>query len=133
MNKLVITLVTLVTISLATVAYGDVKVYNNGTEGRVINRSTDGDFLTYFDNYKVYNFVKDIKNNNNGTVTRLWQPKKDLVKITNYNSYLQTSRGVNVYDFDDVGNQLPSTFKFKEHRYLGEFNINSKTIYRFWK
>lgn len=97
MNKLVITLVTLVTISLATVAYGDVKVYNNGT------------------------------------VTRLWQPKKDLVKITNYNSYLQTSRGVNVYDFDDVGNQLPSTFKFKEHRYLGEFNINSKTIYRFWK
>lgn len=68
MNKLVIALVTLVTISLATVAYGDVKVYNNGT------------------------------------VTRLWKPKKDLVKITNYNSYLQTSRGVNVYDFDDVGN-----------------------------
>lgn len=132
MKKLVITIVTLVAISLTTVAYADIKVYNNGTEGRVINRSTDGDFLTYFDNYKVYNFVKDI-NNDNGTVTRLWQPKKDLVKITDYNSYLKASIGVNVYDFDDVGNQLPSTFKFKEHRYLGEFNINSKTIYRFWK
>lgn len=132
MKKLVITIVTLVAISLTTVAYADIKVYNNGTDGRVINRSTDGDFLTYFDNYKVYNFVKDIKNSD-GTVTRLWQPKKDLVKITDYNSYLKTSRGVKVYDFNDVGNQLPNTFNFKEHKYLGEFNINSFTIYRFWE
>lgn len=68
MKKLLATLTVLLALGVATVAHASVTSnynpdtrynrygYNNGTEGRVINRSTSGAFLTYFDNYRVYNF-----------------------------------------------------------------------------
>ena len=107
--------------------------YNNGTEGRVINRSTSGAFLTYFDNYRVYNFVSETKNSD-GTVTRLWQPKKDVAVITDYNSFSYANDGAKVYNFDEFGNQLPEeSTNFSQLEFLGEFSINSWTAYRFWK
>lgn len=108
--------------------------YNtNSNDGRVINRSTSGAFLTYFDNYRVYNFVSETKNSD-GTVTRLWQPKKDVAVITDYNSFSYANDGAKVYNFDEFGNQLPEeSTDFKSLDFLGEFSINSWTAYRFWK
>ena len=102
-------------------------------DGRVINRSTSGAFLTPYDNYRVYNFVSETKNSN-GTVTRLWQPKKEVAVITNYNSFSYDNDGAKVYNFDEYGNQLPEeSTDFKSLEFLGEFSINSWTAYRFWK
>lgn len=146
MKKLITTLTVLLSICVATVAHASVTSnynpdtrtqrygYNtNSNDGRVINRSTSGDFLTYFDNYRVYNFVSETKNSD-GTVTRLWQPKKDVAVITDYNSFSYANDGAKVYNFDEFGNQLPEeSTDFRSLEFLGEFSINSLTAYRFWK
>ena len=146
MKRLIATLTVLLALGVATVAHASVTSnynpdtrtqrygYNtNSNDGRVINRSTSGAFLTYFDNYRVYNFVSETKNSD-GTVTRLWQPKKDVAVITDYNSFSYANDGAKVYNFDEFGNQLPEeSTDFKSLEFLGEFSINSWTAYRFWK
>ena len=83
MNKNIKTAIIIVLLALgvATVAHASTTNNYKSNDGRVINRSTSGDFLTYFDNYRVYNFVSETKNSN-GTITRLWKPKKEIAVIT---------------------------------------------------
>lgn len=135
MKKLLATLTVLLALGVATVAHASVTSnYSSlSNDGKVINRSTSGAFLTYFDNYRVYNFVSETKNSD-GTVTRLWQPKKEVAVITDYNSFSYANDGAKVYNFDEFGNQLPEeSTDFKSLDFLGEFSINSWTAYRFWK
>ena len=136
MKKLLATLTVLLALGVATVAHASVTSnYNPDTRTQRYgyNRSTSGAFLTYFDNYRVYNFVSETKNSD-GTVTRLWQPKKEVAVITDYNSFSYANDGAKVYNFDEFGNQLPEeSTDFKSLDFLGEFSINSWTAYRFWK
>lgn len=135
MKKLIATLTILSALSGASVAHASVPSnYSSlSNDGKVINRSTSGDFLSYLDNYRIYDFVSETKNSN-GTITRLWKPKKDTTVITNYNSFSYTNDGAKVYSFDELGKQLPvEPMYLKSLEYLGEFNINSYTVYRFYK
>lgn len=135
MKKLIATLTILSALGVASVAHASVQsnYISLSNDGKVINRSTSGAFLTYFDNYRVYNFVSETKNSD-GTVTRLWQPKKEVAVITDYNSFSYANDGAKVYNFDEFGNQLPEELTdFKSLDFLGEFSINSWTAYRFWK
>lgn len=110
MKKLITTLTVLLALGVATVAHASVTSnYNPDTR------------------YNRYGY-------NNGTVTRLWQPKKDVAVITDYNSFSYANDGAKVYNFDEFGNQLPEeSTDFKSLDFLGEFSINSWTAYRFWK
>ena len=133
MKKVTAIISLLIAIGLATVAHASTTNNSNSNDGRVINRSTSGDFLTQFDNYKVYNFVSETKNSN-GTVNRLWQPTKEIAVIVDTDSFSYVGIYTKAYNFDESGKQLTSkSTDFSKLKYLGEFNINSNTVYRFWK
>lgn len=135
MKKLTAIIIVLLALGVATVAHASVPSnYSNlSNDGKVINRSTSGDFLSYLDNYRIYDFVSETKNSN-GTVTRLWQPKKDIAVITDNNSYSYVGIYTKAYNFDESGKQITDkSTDFSKLKYLGDFNINSYTVYRFYK
>lgn len=135
MKKLIATLTILSAFGVASVAHASVPSnYSSlSNDGKVINRSTSGDFLSYLDNYRIYDFVSETKNSN-GTITRLWKPKKEIAVITDNNSYSYVNIYTKAYNFDESGKQITDkSTDFSKLKYLGEFNINSNTVYRFWK
>lgn len=150
MKKVLITLLVALGVALTTTEvnasvslpkYNDSTAYNRygnvaglDVSGRVYNRSTDGAILTYIDNFRVYNFVKEVKDPKDGTAMRYWQPKSEVSVITNPESHSYDNDGAVVYNFDEYGNQLmEETTDFYSLDYLGHLNINGNTVYRYWK
>lgn len=133
MKKLTAIIIVLLAIGVATVAHASTTNNSKSNDGKVINRSTSGDFLSYLDNYRIYDFVSETKNSN-GTITRLWKPKKEIAVITDNNSYSYVNIYTKAYNFDESGKQITDkSTDFSKLKYLGEFNINSCTVYRFYK
>lgn len=135
MKKLTAIIIVLFALGVATVAHASVpsNCSSLSNDGKVINHSTSGDFLSYLDNYRIYDFVSETKNSN-GTTTRLWKPKKEIAVITDNNSYSYVGIYTKAYNFDESGKQITGkSTDFSKLKYLGEFNINSNTIYRFYK
>lgn len=110
--------------------YGHV---DDDVAGRVYNRTTNGDILTYLANFELYNFQGESVDKTDGAIYRYWQPKSEASVINNSNSFSYDNSGRIVYNFDSYGYQLNEGTDFRSKTYIGELNGPNGTIYRYWK
>lgn len=110
--------------------YGHV---DDDVAGRVYNRTTDGDILTYLDNFELYNFQGEEVDKSDGAIYRYWQPKSEASVINDKNSFSYDNSGRIVYNFDSYGYQLSEGTNFGSKTYIGELSGPNGTIYRYWK
>ena len=65
-------------------------------------------------------------------IRRIWNPKKDESVIHDKDSY-SIDDGHKVYNFDSFAYQLPESTDFGKLTYIGYFQLEDGTIYRYWK
>ena len=78
-------------------------------EPQLANYNTDGRYLSEATNFELYNFVREYKD-----------------------SYSMDG-GNKVYNFDSFAYQLPESTDFGKLSYIGHFQLEDGTIYRYWK
>ena len=92
-------------------------------EPQLANYNTDGRYLSEATNFELYNFVREYKTSDE--IRRIWNPKKDESVIHDKESY-SVDGGNKVY-------QLPESTDFGKLSYIGHFQLEDGTIYRYWK
>ena len=63
-------------------------------------------------------------------IRRIWSPKKDESVIHDKDSYSMDG-GNKVYNFDSFAYQLPESTDFGKLSYIGHFQLEDGTIYRY--
>lgn len=99
-------------------------------ERQVANYNTDGRYLSEATNFELYNFVREYKTSDD--IRRIWSPKKDASVIHDKERY-SIDDGHKVYNFDAFAYQLPESTDFGKLTYIGYFELEDGTIYRYWK
>ena len=99
-------------------------------EPQLANYNTDGRYLSEATNFELYNFVREYKTSDE--IRRIWNPKKDESVIHDKESYSMDG-GNRVYNFDSFAYQLPESTDFGKLSYIGHFQLEDGTIYRYWK
>ncbi|MBS6381149.1 MAG: hypothetical protein KH407_07470 [Streptococcus sp.] len=99
-------------------------------ERQVANYKTDGRYLSEATNFELYNFVREYKTSDD--IRRIWSPKKDESVIHDKERYSMDG-GHKVYNFDSFAYQLPESTDFGKLTYIGYFELEDGTIYRYWK
>ena len=99
-------------------------------EAQLANYNTDGRYLSEATNFELYNFVREYKTSDE--IRRIWNPKKDESVIHDKESYSMDG-GNRVYNFDSFAYQLPESTDFGKLSYIGHFQLEDGTIYRYWK
>ena len=105
--------------------YSELKRERQGT-----NYNTDGHYLSEPTNFELYNFIIEYKTSDE--IRHIWNPKKDELVIHDKDSYSMDG-GNKVYNFDSFAYQLPESTDFGQLTYIGYFELEDGTIYRYWK
>ena len=92
-------------------------------EAQLANYNTDGRYLSEATNFELYNFVREYKTSDE---------IKDESVIHDKDSYSMDG-GNKVYNFDSFAYQLPESTDFGKLSYIGHFQLEDGTIYRYWK
>ena len=99
-------------------------------ERQVANYNTDGRYLSEATNFELYNFVREYKTSDE--IRRIWNPEKDESVIHDKDNN-SINDGHKVYNFDSFAYQLPESTDFGKLTYIGYFELEDGTIYRYWK
>ena len=137
MKHLMMTVVTVLTLGV-TMTMVKADTYQSGRdadseakrEPQLANYNTDGRYLSEATNFELYNFVREYKTSDE--IRRIWNPKKDESVIHDKESY-SVDGGNKVYNFDSFAYQLPESTDFGKLSYIGHFQLEDGTIYRYWK
>lgn len=106
-------------------SYSEVK-----RESQLANYNTDGRYLSETTNFELYNFVREYKTSDE--IRRIWNLRRtnqlSTIRITD-----SIDDGHKVYNFDSFAYQLPESTDFGKLTYIGHFQLEDGTIYRYWK
>ena len=105
--------------------------YQSGRDADIMReRGQVWNYLSEATNFELYNFVREYKTSDE--IRRIWNPKKDESVIHDKDSYSMDD-GHKVYNFDSFAYQLPESTDFGKLSYIGHFQLEDGTIYRYWK
>lgn len=106
-------------------SYSEVK-----RESQLANYNTDGRYLSEATNFELYNLSESIrhlmKSDVFGTLRRTNQ--LSTIRITD-----SIDDGHKAYNFDSFAYKLPESTDFGKLTYIGHFQLEDGTIYRYWK